>query len=85
MMNDKNDPWMAYGGPAFPSRITKDSAVESHAYKGMTLRDYFAAHAPPAPDRVMANLNWDRRFEIQSRWAYDYADAMLKAREASNG
>jgi hypothetical protein len=48
--------------------------------QGVTLRDYFAAHAPPKPD------NWqpsDTKVipHDDAAWAYAYADAMLAQRE----
>jgi len=71
--------------PAFPSEIDH----------GMTLRDYFAAHAPPlphelqhfayefaqvnSPDRTLGE-KCDRLLDIVSEWRYRYADAMLAAR-----
>jgi hypothetical protein len=45
----------------------------------MTLRDYFAAHAPEPVK------NWhggDRSIVDIVQWRWTYADAMLKAREA---
>lgn len=45
----------------------------------MTLRDYFAAHAPKPPDTWKANKHEAENI-IQWRWAY--ADAMLEARQA---
>jgi hypothetical protein len=58
------------GGQAFPLLFTHATTQE-----GMTLRDYFAAkamqgHCPSVPP------------EHAARRAYDYADAMLKARDA---
>lgn len=60
------------GGPAFP---TDRLAMAGDYGKGMTLRDYFAAkalqgHCPSIPP------------EQAAKRAYEYADAMLKAREA---
>ena len=58
------------GGPAFPhSRLGSDA-------DGMTLRDYFAAKAMQA---------WISRGDDSgengiAKWAYEMADAMLKAR-----
>lgn len=66
------------GGPAFPQ---PDNLVLT--YKGMTLRDYFAAKAMQS---MIARTNWgveDDAIDIANE-AYGYADAMLKARE-SNG
>ena len=67
------------GGPVFP--------VVGHFYgdklggqldHGMTLRDYFAAKAMQA----LVKTNY---FDSTAEMAYEMADAMLKAREASNG
>ena len=60
---------------AFPLAI--DSCVDK--YKGMTLRDYFAAKAMQA----MVSSEFESRFE-PIKWpeyAYQIADAMLKQRE----
>jgi|DEB0MinimDraft_3_1074331.scaffolds.fasta_scaffold56341_3 hypothetical protein len=61
------------GGPAFPFDGT-------HAFTGMSLRDYFAA-------RVMQSFITSDRFVTYESCAVDsyaMADAMLKARQ-SNG
>lgn len=70
------------GGPAFP-------ALEEHGLNcssfGMTLRDYFAAKA------MQALISEDHQFNVAhsgvakatAELAYDYADAMLAAREAA--
>jgi hypothetical protein len=66
--------------PAFPSfdYITQDGRENP---KGMTLRDYFAAKAMQS---ILARA--DNRFtttlDFVGGKAYQYADAMLKAREA---
>ncbi|HYD34131.1 MAG TPA: hypothetical protein VEA39_06120 [Methylophilaceae bacterium] len=79
------------GGSAFPYGVDGVGLVH-----GMTLRDYFAAKAPVCPasfsPMCLRNRNPDEdgkygsRMETEmerlSRWAYEYADAMLKAREA---
>ena len=66
--------------PAFPT--------ENIVYKGMTLRDYFAAKAMQAliqfedkalPYESRNTKDFDDRVSYQ---AYRYADAMMKAREA---
>ena len=71
-MNEIND-----GGPAFPHVLRNEY---DSAEKGMTLRDYFAAHAPDVPDdfgwATGETDSWQRR----TRWNYHYADAMLRAR-----
>ncbi|MBR8344193.1 hypothetical protein [Burkholderia ambifaria] len=72
------------GGPAFPSTTktyTADNGDTMHqGASGMTLRDYFAAHAPEVPDdfdwAAGETDSWQRR----ARWNFHYADAMLRAR-----
>ena len=55
------------GGPAFPT---------GNAYQGMTLRDYFAAKA------LVALATYEEYHpERAAKYAYEYADAMLAARE----
>lgn len=67
------------GGPAFPSEgvVTNDGIL----YDGMTLRDYFAAHAMHS----MFARNKQRELVVPleecAQVAYEWADAMLKARE----
>lgn len=70
------------GGPAFP--------VVGHFYNGklggqldhgMTLRDWFAGMAMQGMLAAAENHNTDEL----AVYAFDVADAMLKAREASNG
>lgn len=53
--------------------------------EGVSLRDYLALNAPPSPDNYEDEFEDDawRRMtlaEIESRWSYEYADAMLKER-----
>ena len=54
---------------AFPSHGTMGEVVQ----EGMSLRDYFAAAA------LQCLLG--KGFEMAAKQAYEYADAMLKARE----
>lgn len=66
------------GGPAFPIVGTHEQVLET----GMTLRDYFAAKAMAVvwteiPDDADRDLALDRL----GRYAYEMADAMLRARE----
>ena len=59
------------GGPAFPNE--SDFGVSDKSC-GMSLRDYFAAHAPiPAK----AGATWGEHAQL--RW--EYADAMLAERD----
>ena len=93
---------MKDGGSAFPSPgvvltgTNGDLSRQQGAYGGMSLRDYFAIHAPePSTERVTAQQTLDRgrnphndsykprlrtELEIKSDLRYSYADAMLKAR-----
>jgi len=61
------------GGPAFPQSI--DLGDEVQWFKGMTLRDYFAAKA-------MLRTSVGSSYEQLAKTAYEIADMMLKAREA---
>jgi hypothetical protein len=71
------------GGPAFPlfAEYEHDSGAVVREFQfGMSLRDYFAAKALPA---VIAG-NFSRAFfgrDTSAQEAYEFADAMLKARE----
>ena len=67
-----------HGGPAFPSmkqdRVGSISVTEV-LHEGMTLRDYFAGQA------LAGLLGEGNTTSLKAaRWAYEYADAMLKAR-----
>lgn len=71
------------GGPAFPRPASVAPRVaDIKQQDGMTLRDYFAAHALMG---MMASRNPSSpRFHPDDDAAYVYsvADAMLKARES---
>lgn len=73
---------IADGGPAFP--VVADSAkAYSSGFRGMTLRDYFAAKAMQAflsghIARYGHDNHW-RYMDLPAE-AYQVADAMLKAR-----
>lgn len=74
---------MKDGGPAFPI-YTPDMNLGDTAGPGMTLLDYFAAHAMHEGMRVLfaagyANLNAHQLSEA-ARAAYMAADAMLAER-----
>lgn len=77
------------GGPAFPR--------DAYATDGMSLRAWFAAHAPPAMDDWI-DTQWqlDRnknphnephkpplrgQIELRAAWAFKWADAMLAQME----
>ena len=67
--------------PAFPHSFVRHPTEETYITKGMTLRDYFAAKSMQA---IIGRE--DNRFtttlEFVGGKAYQYADAMMKAREA---
>lgn len=56
------------------------SDMEMHS--GMSLRDYFAAHAPPVPGWFWKNKGRSEwcDAEMAAEWNYVWADCMIKAR-----
>lgn len=64
--------------PAFPLAVPSDCQIQPEY--GMTLRDWFATHAPPPP------ATWWGSGPVTSQgyamWAYQHAAAMLAARSA---
>lgn len=79
------------GGPAFPhsARLVAPDTYEHLTHGGMSLRDYFAAKAMQG---LLANtLMGDASLHARAPdWladisvgAYEFADAMLRARESS--
>lgn len=68
--------------PAFPRPYSgrSDYSLEFQEQTGMDLRDYFAAAALTG---IISNSDgFTFKSEIAASYAYEYADAMLKAREA---
>ena len=66
------------GGPAFPHIVPPGGFIDQ---PGMTLRDYFAAKA------MQGYLTHEQAANccsvgLVARWAYEQADAMLRARES---
>lgn len=76
------DPPKDDGGPVFP--FEKANGIFR---SGMSLRDYFAAHAPEGPvgaDITALDTNVTARQKMaadHAAWRYVYADAMLNARK----
>lgn len=75
------------GGPAFPRPHSADGSgdypVQHWATDGMTLRDYFAIHAPDLPEENIQNLmmkNPNSRLAVMVAWRYTFADAMIARR-----
>lgn len=77
------------GGPAFPSNNDSPNEARNFMYEGMTLRDYFAgqvlagvwASAPTMRSLARHEHKFDK---TATEFAYELADAMLKARERHN-
>jgi len=65
------------GGPAFPGMdyVAQDGKKNP---EGMTLRDYFAAKAMQA---YWSDPDVASDHKTAAAWAYEMADAMLKARD----
>jgi hypothetical protein len=73
-----------------PAR-TEDDGVMQISFPGepgMTLRDYFAAHAPPPPSGWVGTAETlerlsrpDGQIAALMEWRWFYADSMLAARE----
>jgi hypothetical protein len=74
---------MNTGGPAFPSKkrvwIDGYATKEFEPVEGMTLRDYFAAKAMQG--FVSREASNPKAIYLYAEYAYEMADAMLKARE----
>ena len=73
------------GGPAFPTNSDQHDVSSC----GLSIRDYFAAHAPPPPkwwlDSYPDCFSKADRLQLPaehwSQWAFVYADAMLAERQ----
>ena len=70
--------------PAFPSQSVYIEDQETNS-RGMSLRDYMAAKAMPVLATQFYSFNQQLSEgsvpELVSKAAYEFADAMLKARE----
>lgn len=64
------------GGPAFPTYATKGYGQPADAMAGMSLRDWFAGSAMQG----VINNGGEKPDEV-AKYAYEMADAILKARE----
>lgn len=84
---DRND-----GGPAFPRELPNvevplDEVIDLiRRYEGMSLRDYFAGQALVGCFNFWVQVNarttiGDPNRDAITKLAYEYADAMIKARE----
>lgn len=64
------------GGPAFPSSNTPETGYYA---EGMSLRDHFAGLAMQAAATNPVGAD-GFTFSERARWAYEQADAMIRAR-----
>ncbi|MEW9840541.1 hypothetical protein [Pseudomonas juntendi] len=64
--------------PAFPVQAS-DYGGHGTCF-GLTIRDYFAAHAPVVPDDFGWAIGETDLVQRMTRWRYAYADSMLAAR-----
>ena len=70
---------MSDGGPAFPVLDGRSWGVAPS--KGMSLRDWFAGQALSSLFTLEHVQSWERdEFSAAAEYAYQVADAMLKAR-----
>ena len=70
------------GGPAFPVAFPDSDRDNHYVAYGMTLRDYLAAKAMQGLLSQSGGSAFGSDVDVGARWAYQMADAMLKAREA---
>ena len=73
------------GGPAFPvsSYVNVDGETFESKPQGMTLRDYFAAKAMDGLIASHEEGYWWKcnSYTMGARYAYRFADAMIKERD----
>lgn len=85
-MTIDDDPWMNEGGPAFPVIYDEYNEATRVVFKGITVRDYFAAQALAGMTAGITRFRDDaadiivNRPQDISEIAYVYADAMLAER-----
>lgn len=79
-MSKDIDPWLRYGGPAFPANDGGSGPTgEQVRYRGMSMRDWFAGQALAG---MMAACAVDgAHWKAFAQDAYAAADAMLAVRE----
>ena len=68
---------------AFPQGDRVSTSISIAKSQGMLLRDYFAAKA--LPPMLHANAGkWAGNYEAYAEMAYEFADAMMKARQSND-
>ena len=89
-MTDK--PKIDAGGPAYPyetrERCQYSGTIQTLQHPGnLSLRDWFAGHAPPMPDQWLKDTMVEKlpkgthHVNALVAWGYFYADAMIAARK----
>jgi hypothetical protein len=70
------------GGAAFPMPHHHDSTMGCYHqfHAGMTLRDYFAGQALAHIPALLEANEKNKSVQLIAEWAYQVADAMIKAR-----
>lgn len=75
------------GGPAFPETPKSADTNQSYVQGGMTLRDYFAAHATDADiepfldGMTAAGIVGPKAATYRAKARFGFADAMIAARQ----
>ena len=81
---DPNLEWISMNPFDNKAEVFKGKHV-SKSSTGMDLRDYFATHAPEYTKEWEQNhcreKGWSGEAQARATWNYQYADAMMKARE----
>jgi hypothetical protein len=78
-MNERKDGGPAFSLPAHKVRLGEGrQTLHVAANNGMSLRDYFAAHAPDPPYYWTHSVEHEDQFYI---WRWHYADAMIAERD----
>jgi hypothetical protein len=69
------------GGPVFPTLYKVGDVAKTEG--GLTIRDWFAVHAPHPTEKQIAAQpsNGRTRYEIIADLNYEYADAMIARRQ----
>jgi hypothetical protein len=72
------------GGSAFPLPLGTANCSEPEQSGGMTLRDYFAAHALAGYFAAPYTQHMNAAHIETARYCYEMADAMLRVRNAND-
>ena len=83
-MEIKHHWWAEHGGPAFPTAIPAGNGHEEIQFKGISVRDYYAAAALQGlcvNERFFGAMDQPSQKTQIVQKAFAYADAMLKERE----